>query len=488
MNGQWHYSQDGAQYGPVDEAEIIRLIQDGELAPGTPVLKVGSMDWQPARNHACFQVEIFPRKIWPSVQAAPTVPKVTTPKPAQKTQSPSVTTCDDCHEKISVHADACPHCGSPAKFALRSWSGGASSKQAKAKPAATTPSSKTSQSARHTTSPFAAPPIAMGTVCPQCNATVQSGQSVCMNCGSHLQAVPSARKVGAGKLIAIVCGVLFGGLFIVGILASMLLPSLAKAKNKANRIKYRNNLSTIGKAFQDFSGEIDGSTPHLYGAFVGNDGDNLARALGYQDANDPYKCQQWCNAYTIRMNLNGYATLASPLDQAAIAHQCRNMVKTFDEYRERTDLSHDPKQMSYAIAMQGDVKAPETVLALTRNIRSADDAMRRAHIRQWGGQNDSEIWKYPNIDRPWSNYGGFQCNIRGAGNKSYDSGFLGPDDEKYGMTGLDEAQANWLLAGGSVASGSESEFNDQLQRAEENFQEGDAIAPGLNLTVLRPQQ
>ena len=35
MSGQWHYSQDGAQYGPVDEMEIIRLIQDGELAPGS---------------------------------------------------------------------------------------------------------------------------------------------------------------------------------------------------------------------------------------------------------------------------------------------------------------------------------------------------------------------------------------------------------------------------------------------------------------------
>ena len=44
MSGQWHYSEDGAQYGPVDEAEIIRLIQDGELAPGSPVLKEGSMD------------------------------------------------------------------------------------------------------------------------------------------------------------------------------------------------------------------------------------------------------------------------------------------------------------------------------------------------------------------------------------------------------------------------------------------------------------
>ena len=73
MSNQWHYSQEGAQYGPVDESEIVRLIQDGELAPGTPVCKeghfsveagcwVGAPGWLPARNHACFQVEIFPKK------------------------------------------------------------------------------------------------------------------------------------------------------------------------------------------------------------------------------------------------------------------------------------------------------------------------------------------------------------------------------------------------------------------------------------------
>ncbi len=62
MSNQWHYSQDGAQYGPVDEAEIVRLIQSGELTPSTPVCKEGGMDWQSAREYACFQVEIYPRK------------------------------------------------------------------------------------------------------------------------------------------------------------------------------------------------------------------------------------------------------------------------------------------------------------------------------------------------------------------------------------------------------------------------------------------
>ena len=62
MAHKWHYSQDGAQYGPVDESEIIRLIQDGHLDPGSPVLKEGSDEWQPARKYSCFQVEIYPKK------------------------------------------------------------------------------------------------------------------------------------------------------------------------------------------------------------------------------------------------------------------------------------------------------------------------------------------------------------------------------------------------------------------------------------------
>ena len=56
------------------------------------------------------------------------------------------------------------------------------------------------------------------------------------------------------------------------------------------------------------------------------------------------------------------------------------------------------------------------------------------------------------------------------------------------MTGLATNEANWGTAGGAVQQGSESEFNDQLQRANANYQEGSAVAPGLNLIVIRPAQ
>ena len=48
---------------------------------------------------------------------------------------------------------------------------------------------------------------------------------------------------------------------IIGILASMLLPALARAKAKAARIKCVNNLGQIGKAFIGFANDYGGRLP-----------------------------------------------------------------------------------------------------------------------------------------------------------------------------------------------------------------------------------
>jgi len=54
------------------------------------------------------------------------------------------------------------------------------------------------------------------------------------------------------------------------------------------------------------------------------------------------------------------------------------------------------------------------------------------------------------------------------------------------MTGLAEDEVNWVTSGGSATQGSASEFNDQLNRARDNFKEGDAVSNGLNITTLQP--
>ena len=52
---------------------------------------------------------------------------------------------------------------------------------------------------------------------------------------------------------------------IIGILASMLLPVLAKAKRKAMNVKAQNNMKQIALAMQTYVGDNNGVFPKVYG-------------------------------------------------------------------------------------------------------------------------------------------------------------------------------------------------------------------------------
>ena len=277
---------------------------------------------------------------------------------------------------------------------------------------------------------------------------------------------------------------------IITILMALLLPVLSRAKLKANRMKCANNLKNIAKAFTDFASDIGGSSPQLYGKFIPGSGDNLAKALGYADRHDPYQCKRWCNAFTLRKGLTTYTTLASPLDPQVIAAQKRFSVKTFDEYIDRTDLWHDQKLQSYAITMQGDQAASNTILACTRNIRSASVGERQSYIKNYGGRNDGEVWKYPVGDRSWFMYVQYQANLRSLGGQPRfpEQMFYGPGSAALSMQGFHKDEANWVSAGNTTAQGTAGDFIAQLNIAKDTFDDGAALAPGLSLTVLRPAQ
>jgi hypothetical protein len=87
MSKHWYFNQDGAQYGPVEETELVRLINSGDLPPGTPVLREGSKHWSPARNHPYLT-----DKEEPTLKP---IPKPTTSEP-DRTEKPG---------KISLHDD-----------------------------------------------------------------------------------------------------------------------------------------------------------------------------------------------------------------------------------------------------------------------------------------------------------------------------------------------------------------------------------------------
>ena len=310
---------------------------------------------------------------------------------------------------------------------------------------------------------------------------------------------------------------------IIGILASMLLPVLAKAKNKASRLKCTNNLMSLNKAYQTLADEIEGDSPHMHGGFgwsgYNGAGHLLMAGLGYANIHDTH-CNRWLSANAIRQSLVNLSTVGSPLDQKVMARLRRHGQKQFSDYRLRRGLdgrggmnnydcpvNPDNRLKSYALANQGDLKAPETVDFLTRNIDGVagqaysggrdrgPSATTHRSASRYGGTG----WNYPAGDEfpqyywgHWNGHGvtGLRWTDTQRGNWNFTPAakFFGPGSQAFSMTGLAAGEANWGTAGGAVAQGSESEFNDQLMRACDNFTEGNAIAPGLNLITIRPAQ
>ncbi len=279
---------------------------------------------------------------------------------------------------------------------------------------------------------------------------------------------------------------------IIGILASMLLPTLAKAKNKANRMKCANNLGQVTKAFTALSTELDGHSIQLSGLIGDGDGNTFARHLGYGDWHDPFEMRQWINAYALKKSLINWSAVGSPLDQKVVARQRRYGHKQFDQHWNHVG-NYPQNLFSYSVAMQGDLMAPGTVMALTRNTHDAGGD-RFNYIQSNGGLNNRDHWKYVQNgqnNRAWWAYWGYQSHLRASGtgeNATFAAEFYGPGSQQNSMTGLAKDEGNWTTSGGGAAQGSASELNDTLTNAAKVRDEGDCIANGLNLTILRPAQ
>jgi hypothetical protein len=180
-----------------------------------------------------------------------------------------------------------------------------------------------------------------------------------------------------------------------------------------------------------------------------------------------------------------------------VARQRRQAVKSFDELPlDANPGKLDNRLQSYAIALQGDLEAVSTILALTRNIRGGNNGDRKPYVQKWGGRDDNNRWKFPQVDRKWDGVD-YRAHLRWGGNVNrrvdqtgfrHENQFLGPGSLQNSMTGLDADQGNWLTGGGSVAQGSSSEFNDALRASDKNFQQGVAITLRPNLIIMRPYQ
>mgnify|MGYP000393853559 FL=1 len=153
---------------------------------------------------------------------------------------------------------------------------------------------------------------------------------------------------------------------IIGILAAMLLPVLAKAKNKAGRIKCAGNLRQVTLALQGFANDNGSLFPWhctIESQRIFTQGLTGGPALRGQDPANR-RARQVETLFCIpalRAEFNSVDMLLSPLDAEAREFN-DNMSLNFSSL---TQL--DQRGLSYSVCHGGDQLSPSTIVGLTRN-------------------------------------------------------------------------------------------------------------------------
>jgi prepilin-type N-terminal cleavage/methylation domain-containing protein len=163
---------------------------------------------------------------------------------------------------------------------------------------------------------------------------------------------------------------------IIGILASMLLPALARAKAKAARIKCVNNLGQIGKAFIGFANDYGGRLPwqltpmrkdyHFGGNYVEDLGPIFSTAA-------------------MKSELQTAKILWSPCDAEREAAN-EDATKGWSGYNAKTGNLISNSAISYVLIKGADAGRPSTVLSTTRNLTTCD-----LKLASWAGADEAPI-------------------------------------------------------------------------------------------------
>ena len=152
---------------------------------------------------------------------------------------------------------------------------------------------------------------------------------------------------------------------IIALLSSILLPSLARGKTKAQRVKCVNNLATIGKALNIYGQSFDGRLPWQIlepeqRVQLGGSWSDFTMAPAAIFSLPP-----------MRNELGDARVLLSPCDpvRAPFNEQAVEMWAELDPTKNK--ILPD-KAISYLLIEGGDLARPTTVLAVTRNISDCD--------------------------------------------------------------------------------------------------------------------
>ena len=321
---------------------------------------------------------------------------------------------------------------------------------------------------------------------------------------------------------------------IIGILASILMPTLAKAKNKANRIKCSNGQGQIAKAFIGYGNEYD-SFPWLdptltsgqeanakgfqyaslhdsNGNITRTDSENYFKHGRYNSVfNGAYIWQGYSLAHSIG---NNSKMLCSPCDPKTIAN-----VKNGKELQGGPGSIPSPGismynkcEQSYGICFGGDPLIAESILSVTRNMRtqSAYTFIKKAAKANepsptYNGKAPGNGYEWPmparNINHDMLTYevvpygttdvfedGGFtDYKWQGIHKTKFFTFYGGGQSRQRSISSLGVGQAQFAMSDGSTIQViSDADAKLIIEKHYEKTQEGGSAVRGGNLMFSMP--
>jgi len=266
---------------------------------------------------------------------------------------------------------------------------------------------------------------------------------------------------------------------VIGVLAGMLLPALAKAKAKANRMKCANNLRQIHTAFMMFSGDYDGRLPWT---LTHEQGVQLWQGLygkQHSGAHHLWDIQFLFLPAPIRKELGTSRLLSSPCDPET--HQWidkeiqHGKWEGFGHAFDGVHVIMDYRSLSYALHLGSDMQRPSTLLALSRNISG----------------DSSYEFNYPSgpMLPSYNQYFGTALHTDKAGMAS--QAFVGNTEQdpvrlqNYGMAGLGASQGQFVRADGSTVLASNSDLASAVR---DHGGATGGVFKGVNENLTRPTQ
>ena len=266
---------------------------------------------------------------------------------------------------------------------------------------------------------------------------------------------------------------------IIGILASMLLPTLAKAKKKANRLKCSNNLGQLAKGFTAAAGDHEDALPWMMTMENGTAAyrEQALKSSGAQrNAGWGWAKEQrhvWFLP-AVMDNLNSCKSVLSPSDpqmkrqnDREFAEMGPNGVAGWGVRNQNGKSNHhlSRRAQSYGLCMAADTLLPATILGVTRNI--AGDRQNLNNKKSNVQRGDGKIQFASNHGYHtvgwWSR---FQVEMNHASSGVWSDPeavrALSAQGKHYTVSGLGAGEGNYSLSDGSVKQASDADLTAQV--------------------------